>query len=236
MRCIVRRNCLVVLNGAGMAIGERVREARRMRNISMAALARATHLSKGFISQVESGSSTPSLGSLGRLADALQVPLASLLGDESLHSYGAAEGEVVTRPWPQRDAATVTIVSESRSWLVVAATVPPRKTIQGAGIAGESITCTVIRGEVSLAGANAVTRLNEGTTSTWSGDGEYLLANIGSSSAMLMLVLPKSAGLPALVETAPPAQNERTPHKVESVQGPLRLVAMRAARLQERRG
>lgn len=68
-----------------MRIGERLRAARRERNMSLTDLARATRLSKGFISQVESGISNPSLASLHKLTAALGLPPGAFFAEE--HSY-----------------------------------------------------------------------------------------------------------------------------------------------------
>src|SRR5438093_998008 len=62
-----------------MELGEKVREARTERNMTLANLASATKLTKGFLSQLERGLSNPSLESLGRIASALDLPLTSLL-------------------------------------------------------------------------------------------------------------------------------------------------------------
>ena len=59
---------------AGIGLGERVKAARLWRGMTMAELATACGLTKGFISQVESGSSNPSLNTLRKIAAALPDP------------------------------------------------------------------------------------------------------------------------------------------------------------------
>src|SRR5438094_6911492 len=63
-------------------IGDKVRAARVRRGMSLGGLARASGLTKGFISQVEHGRSRPSLNSLGRIASSLDLSLPSLLGGQ----------------------------------------------------------------------------------------------------------------------------------------------------------
>src|SRR5438876_5828529 len=66
-----------------MKAGERIKAARQGRKMSVTGLARASSLTKGFISQLEGGKSNPSLASLGRIASALEVPLSSLISTEA---------------------------------------------------------------------------------------------------------------------------------------------------------
>jgi transcriptional regulator with XRE-family HTH domain len=66
-----------------MGFSERLRAARTQRHLSLRALGELSGFSASFLSQVELGQATPSLGSLQRIADALGVPLTSLLGEET---------------------------------------------------------------------------------------------------------------------------------------------------------
>ncbi len=54
-------------------VGARVRSLRRERGLTIEQLAAATGLTKGFISQLERDTTTPSLSSLARICDALGV-------------------------------------------------------------------------------------------------------------------------------------------------------------------
>ena len=58
-------------------LAARLRELRLRLGWSLAQLATATGLSKGMLSKIENGRSGPSLGTLSRLATALDVPLAA---------------------------------------------------------------------------------------------------------------------------------------------------------------
>jgi transcriptional regulator with XRE-family HTH domain len=65
----------------GQEIGQRIREAREARSLSMNALAKLVGTRHGHISLLESGGiPKPSVGLITRIADALEVPLDSLLG------------------------------------------------------------------------------------------------------------------------------------------------------------
>ncbi len=73
------------IQNAPATLGERIRAARRERGLSQSTLA-GEELTKGFISQVESGLVRPSLRSLQILANRLGKPLDYFLGDETLAS------------------------------------------------------------------------------------------------------------------------------------------------------
>ena len=63
-------------------IGERLRDARQGRGLSLRALGEITGFSASFHSQVELGQASPSVGSLQRIADALGLTVSRLLAKE----------------------------------------------------------------------------------------------------------------------------------------------------------
>ncbi|MGX9963582.1 helix-turn-helix domain-containing protein [Roseomonas sp. F4] len=63
-------------------LGERLRARRQAAGLSLAALAEATGLTKGYLSKVERGVGQPSIGTVFRVAEALGVPAAQLLAGE----------------------------------------------------------------------------------------------------------------------------------------------------------
>src|SRR5512143_3881426 len=73
-----------------MSLGEKIRSLRRRRGLTVQGLASACHLSKGFISQVENGRTSPSLSTLADMARVLGVSPAILVAE-------AAPGAHVTR-------------------------------------------------------------------------------------------------------------------------------------------
>ena len=64
------------------AVGQRVRELRRERGISLSGLAAAAGIGKGSLSELEAGTRNPTLATLYALAGPLQVPLGTMLLDE----------------------------------------------------------------------------------------------------------------------------------------------------------
>jgi transcriptional regulator with XRE-family HTH domain len=65
-----------------VGLGQRIRQLRTARELTLTALAEATGLSTGLISQVERGLADPSLETLRRVAKVLEVPLFSLFRQE----------------------------------------------------------------------------------------------------------------------------------------------------------
>src|SRR5882762_6966217 len=78
-----------------VAVGQRSRDLRRTRAMSLEAVAARTELSIGFLSQIERGLSSPSLRVLATLADVLGVGIAGLFGAKE--NDAAAPNAIVTR-------------------------------------------------------------------------------------------------------------------------------------------
>jgi transcriptional regulator with XRE-family HTH domain len=78
-----------------VAVGQRIRDLRRTRAMSLETVAARTDLSIGFLSQIERGLSSPSLRVLATLADVLGVGIAGLFGAKE--TAGTAPDAIVTR-------------------------------------------------------------------------------------------------------------------------------------------
>jgi len=66
------------VNEAASCLGARVRELRHERGLTLKALGRRAGLSHPFLSQLERGLARPSVGSVERIAGALNVPVGAL--------------------------------------------------------------------------------------------------------------------------------------------------------------
>ncbi len=64
-----------------LLLGERIRSRRKVAGLSLRELGARTHLTPGFLSQVENDLVSPSLSSLQRIATALDVPMFTFLGN-----------------------------------------------------------------------------------------------------------------------------------------------------------
>jgi transcriptional regulator with XRE-family HTH domain len=66
-----------------MNIGETIRNLRLQRGLSQGDLEKRTGLLRCYLSRVENGHTVPSLGTLAKLATAMDIPLARLFADAS---------------------------------------------------------------------------------------------------------------------------------------------------------
>ena len=83
------------------AIGERIRKARRKRDMTLQALAEKTKLSVSMLSLVERGRASPSIGSLVVVSSALGITMSELMA-----SHPAPDDELVVRASQQHTVET----------------------------------------------------------------------------------------------------------------------------------
>lgn len=76
-----------------MIVGERVRRIREQKNISQAQLARRAGVVAYHLSRIENGHTSPSVGTLEKLARALEIPVYQLFyeGDASVEILNPAD-------------------------------------------------------------------------------------------------------------------------------------------------
>jgi len=94
------------------SLGGRIRRLRAERGLQQRQLAEKAELTPSMVSQIESGRLTPSLHTLGRVAAALGVPIASLFDAEPAGSI------IVSR---KKDYPVVTFDGSSERWTVLGA-------------------------------------------------------------------------------------------------------------------
>jgi len=66
---------------AGLHVAAQVRDIRKARHLSQRQLAGRMQVPRTYISKIENGKAIPTLGSLERLADALEVDMSQLVQD-----------------------------------------------------------------------------------------------------------------------------------------------------------
>ena len=94
------------------ALGTRIKGLRAERELQQRQLAEKAELTPSMVSQIESGRLTPSLNTLGRIAAALGVPIASLFDGQPAGSI------VVSR---KKDYPVVSFDGSSERWAVLGA-------------------------------------------------------------------------------------------------------------------
>ena len=172
-------------------VGARIRRRRTDRGLTLAAVAAATGLNVGYLSQVENDKASPSLETLAALATALDVPIAWFLLDQSV-------GPRVVR----------------------AADRPRRRLIKGGGAmtqvdGGIARDIAIFEGEMPVGFRTGVhahpgdehhlvlagrVRITQGETTVEAGPGDYVLLDgtlphdaeaIGDEPARLVIVYPR---------------------------------------------
>jgi transcriptional regulator with XRE-family HTH domain len=95
-----------------MTLGERIKQLRAERALQQRQLAEKAELTPSMVSQIESGRLTPSLHTLGKIAAALGVPIASLFD-------GQPRGRVhVTR---KKEYPVVSFEASTERWAILGA-------------------------------------------------------------------------------------------------------------------
>jgi transcriptional regulator with XRE-family HTH domain len=196
-------------------------------------LAARAGVSKSFISQLESGRTSASLATLGRIAGALGVSTGQLLA-QSEGETQRVEGSAGARLLYSRLNATMPpgtrLLSTTAASAHALVTIPPGGRAQGAARSGAALVVTGLAGTVA-AGTTAPSssvELMPGEVASLEPEGSYELSNRGSGAAVVLVAAPTTAELPELVRAAP-----ARPELYDNV-GPLRLVTMRARRAAQR--
>lgn len=79
-----------------MSIGDRIRQARLEAGLTGAGLAERSGFTSGYVSQVERGLTTPSVGALRSICDALGIRISTLfLDSDDVNSESSASGKLV---------------------------------------------------------------------------------------------------------------------------------------------
>ena len=172
-------------------VGAQIRRRRRERNLTLAAIAERTGLNIGYLSQVENDKASPSLETLAALADALDVPIAWFLLEQSV---GPRVVRAVERPRQRlpRGAGTMSQVDGgiARDVAIFEGTMP----------VGFRTGFHAHPGDEHHILMSGRVRLTQGDTVVEAGPGDYVLLDgtlphdaetIGDEPAHLIIVYPR---------------------------------------------
>jgi transcriptional regulator with XRE-family HTH domain len=178
-----------------MQLGRKIRDLRLRRGMTVQQLADAGHLSKGFISQVENGRTSPSLATLGDLAAALRTSVSYLVADDepTPHVVRATER-------PRLD------IGDATAQVEVLSALPPRnlelllmEMPPGAPDAGHSHSydgeeCVLcLAGRVRLRQGDRSYTLEPGDSCHYDGRTPHTIANAGAETARLLVAMTPAA-------------------------------------------
>lgn len=187
------------------AIGHRIRTLRTRRDIPLSALAAATHLGKGTLSELERGQRNPTLDTLFAIATALSVPLSDLLATTPDSGVGArvsaGDGAGVSAGDGARVSAGPTAHGQNVDaellgrWEDGAEIVETYRMTIGAGrrqsqphAVGVLESITVISGTVVVGTHDTPTQLSNGQSHTFAGDTEHFYEGITARSSTVLVM------------------------------------------------
>jgi transcriptional regulator with XRE-family HTH domain len=198
-----------------MQLGSKIRDLRLRRGLTVQQLAEASHLSKGFISQVENGRTSPSLATLHDLAAALQTSAGYLVVEEDakLHVVRAAERP---RIQPGGNPSRVEVLSAlpRRNLELLLAELPP-------GLppgkerhrhhAEECLLC--LEGRVRLVHGEEVVVLEAGDSCHYDGRISHSIENAGPQAARVLIAMTPADFEPALDGSGPGTMGDGRPER-----------------------
>jgi transcriptional regulator with XRE-family HTH domain len=175
-----------------VGLGERIRQRRSQLEISLQELANRTGLTASFLSQVERDVTEPSITSLRRIADALEVPVFYFLLQEATHS-----------PVVRRDQRRILKLHDTAAqWELLSPSDPQLQlevvlTRLPAGEAsGDECTShpgeecfVVLEGDMEIAVADEVFRLQEGDSVQFHASIPHRIRNCGQKELVVLAAI-----------------------------------------------
>ncbi|MGO4546422.1 helix-turn-helix domain-containing protein [Paenibacillus sp. 2TAB23] len=170
-----------------MDIGSTIRTIRKRKNITIAQICETTGLSQGFMSQVETNKTSPSIATLENIAQALHVPLAYLLlKKEERMSFVRKDERKITTSGPEN--LKVEHLSSTKNVKMMLVEFPPGAATGAAPHAheGEEVHI-VIKGKVYAVQGEDAAAFEEGDSFSWNACTPHLVRNIGDDTAIVLI-------------------------------------------------
>ncbi len=170
-----------------MDIGSTIRAIRKRRNITIAQICEETGLSQGFMSQVETNKTSPSISTLENIAQALKVPLAYLLlKKEDRMSIVRKEERRITTSGSEN--LKVEHLSSTKNVRMMLVEFPPGASTGDVPHAheGEEVH-VVIKGRIYTEQGEDVAEFGEGDSFSWNACTPHVVRNIGEDTAIVLI-------------------------------------------------
>jgi len=183
-----------------MQLGRKIRDLRLRRGLTVQQLAEATGLSKGFVSQVENGRTSPSLATLQDLARSLETSVAYLVVEEDQAPYVVRRS---LRPSMSVNGSgsRVEVMSAQprRNLELLHAELPPGVSMgdKRQFHDGEEVVLCV-EGRIRLLCGEHAVLLDPGDSCHFDGRVPHSIENAGESTARLFIALTPSAYEPLI--------------------------------------
>jgi transcriptional regulator with XRE-family HTH domain len=177
-----------------MSLGHLLRTHRKEQKLTLKAVAERASISEGFLSQVENDVNSPSVDTLIRICNALDVDPGKLITQvnrqeeyviirkSELHDIEIPHTGFVTRRFFPPEYRTT--IDSSVLAIDPGKSIPVRKNIKN----GQEVIC-VLRGEVALQLNDELIKLTEGdTVHFWSNPENQKISNTGSTLSFVLWV------------------------------------------------
>ena len=174
-----------------IALGNRIRDLRLRRNLSVSELAAQAEVSKSLVSQVERGVAAPSIDTVRKLASVLEVPVFSLFLED-------ADSEMVVRRNRRRSVrypgsqVTREVLSPSLHGKMVLlwVTYPPGESgrLEPVHHTGEECV-VVIRGALQVTLGQQQIHLDTGDSMGFDSDLPHIFSNSGTEPAEVVVAI-----------------------------------------------
>jgi transcriptional regulator with XRE-family HTH domain len=213
-----------------MHLGQKIRDLRLRRGLTVHQLATASGLSKGFISQLENGIASPSLASLADVARVLETSVAYLVAPDS-------EAMQVVRKDQRRPIrvggnagrAECLTPDTVRNLDVVMVELPPGLTAgdkQHYHHGEEFLVC--LEGRIRVTCAGQAVELDAGDSAHFDGRAHHAVENIGEHAARLIIVVTPAAFEPMMRVRGeqPPLKRARAARRLapEAIEAAVRVL------------
>lgn len=202
-----------------MLLGRKIRDLRLRRGLTVQQLATASRLSKGFISQVENGRTSPSLATLRDLAGALSTSVAYLVVEEEQVPHVV---RAVDRPRVHVGGNTSKVellsAQPKRNLELLMAELPPGMSAGDKRHYHHGEECLLcIEGRISVACGDHRLVLETGDSCHYDGRVPHAIENCGPGIARVLIAMTPAAFEPIIRVRGPRAARGPFPLEAETI-------------------
>ncbi len=170
-----------------MDIGSTIRAIRKRKNITIAQICEETGLSQGFMSQVETNKTSPSISTLENIAQTLKVPLAYLLlkKEDRMSIVRKDERRITTSG---SENLKVEHLSSTKNVRMMLVEFPPGASTGDVPHAheGEEVHL-VVKGRIYAEQGEDAAEFGEGDSFSWNACTPHVVRNIGEDTAIVLI-------------------------------------------------
>jgi transcriptional regulator with XRE-family HTH domain len=180
-----------LVKGDAMNLGKKIRYMRQMRGLTAVALAKYARVTPGFINQLEYSQTVPSLQTLQRVADVLDVSLAYFLLEESRQPQVVRQRQRQLIHRGHDDSCLWLLSPLPPHHLELALLELPRGAVSWSTVRShEGQQChLVLQGTVRADYEDRTYRLEEGDSILWDTTMPYRLENISDNDVRILIAM-----------------------------------------------